>query len=149
MPAINVRTEMNLSGLKLAGLRGAPLDIATIREPVLILNFWASWCPPCAEELPSLLKLVRENKGKIRVIAFSQDEDLAKMEGFLEKFGVLPDGFDVVTDRDGSLAKRFGVAKLPESFVLDRSRRLARKIDGYDDWSTPGARAYFRLLTDE
>jgi cytochrome c biogenesis protein CcmG, thiol:disulfide interchange protein DsbE len=147
--AMPARTDLNLSGLKFANLSGATVEVAAISEPVLILNFWATWCPPCSEELPSLLKLVRSNPGKIRVIAFSQDEDETKIPEFLARFGEIPKGFEIVYDRDRSLAKRFGVEKLPESFILDRKRRLARKIDGYDDWSTAGAVAYFNLLFAE
>lgn len=130
-------------------ISGPTFNIEPLHEPILIVNFWASWCPQCAEELPSLLKLVRANPGKIRVVAFSQDEDEKKMSEFLSKFGDLPRGFDVARDADGSIAKRFRVPKLPESFILDRERRLVRKIEGYDDWSAPGARAYFNLLIAE
>lgn len=142
------RSEISLAGFSAPKLDGSKLDINAATEPVLIVNFWASWCPPCADELPSLLKLTRTLGGQVRVIALSQDEDEKKMRDFLSKFGELPKGFEVAWDRDGSLAKKLGVAKLPESFILDRDRKLVKKIEGYDDWASPGVLSYFRLLSE-
>lgn len=125
------------------------LSLQTLTNPVVIVNVWASWCEPCAEELPSLLRMVEQMNGKVRVLAISQDEDQEKMRVFLKRFEPLPEGFDVVADPDGKIGQKFRVQKLPESFIVNREKQIVRKVEGYDDWSTPGALAYLQMLIQD
>ncbi len=132
-------------------IEGREINLATISRdeyPVIIVNFWASWCPPCAEELPSLLKLVRKFEGKILVLAISEDESLEKMTAFLKNYGQLPSSFVVVWDKNAEYKKKFKVDKLPESWIFDNQRILDKKINGYEDWGTPGAIQYFKDLIE-
>ncbi len=125
------------------------LALHELTNPVVVVNVWASWCEPCAEELPSLLRMVEQMNGKVRVLAISQDEDPAKMNAFLKRFEPLPKGFDVVADPSGKIGQKFRVQKLPESFIVNRAKQIVRKIEGYDDWSTAGALAYLQLIAND
>ncbi|MDZ4081692.1 MAG: TlpA disulfide reductase family protein [Bdellovibrionales bacterium] len=123
-------------------------DSSSSKYPVVIVNFWASWCPPCAEELPSLLKLVRKFEGKVLILAISEDEDVEKMNSFLKQYGELPNSFAVIWDKGFLYKARFRAEKLPESWIFDKDRRLDKKINGYEDWGTPGALQYFKELVE-
>lgn len=124
-------------------------DDESANYSVIVVNFWASWCPPCAEELPSLLKLVRKFEGKVLILAISEDEDLEKMNSFLLQYGKLPPSFAVVWDKDAQYKKLFKADKLPESWIFDKDRRLNKKVNGYEDWGTPGALQYFKDLIEK
>ncbi|MGH9406024.1 MAG: TlpA family protein disulfide reductase [Terriglobia bacterium] len=102
---------------------------------VTLINFWATWCPPCVMEAPSLEKFSRrvEPLG-VRVIGVSVDQDHAKLEQFLSGYGVT---YTILRDPDQTLAARFGTHKFPETYIFDRNGRLADKIIGATDWDDP------------
>ena len=68
-------------------IRGGQFNLESLRGKVVILNFWASWCEPCAKELPDMLKLVEENKPNVALVAISADEEREEMLAFLKAFG--------------------------------------------------------------
>jgi thiol-disulfide isomerase/thioredoxin len=118
------------------------VDLDQLRGHVVIVNFWATWCPPCIEELPSLLALQRELPNVI-VIAISQDEDRDAYARFL-----LANGVTLLTLRDPSarIPRLYGTAKIPESYVIDRHGILRRKFVSAQDWTNPEIVGYLRHL---
>jgi cytochrome c biogenesis protein CcmG, thiol:disulfide interchange protein DsbE len=118
---------------------------------VVIVNFWASWCAPCIEELPSLIKLIEKYQGKIRLIAISGDSEKKDVEVFLKSFpGLLNPNVDLVWDEGHKIMEKFGVERLPESFVSRANHKLAKKISGSIDWFSPDAVDFMdKLLTDK
>jgi cytochrome c biogenesis protein CcmG/thiol:disulfide interchange protein DsbE len=108
-------------------------DLARLRGRVVIVNFWATWCPPCVEELPSLLALQHRMTG-ITVLAISQDEDPAAYRDFLKLYNV-----DLLTIRDPSarIPALYGTAKIPESYVIDRDGVIRRKFVSAQNWTSP------------
>lgn len=131
---------------ELTDLNGKPYRLQDNISEVTIINFWASWCAPCVEEFPSMLKLVAHMKGKVRVIAISGDNDRQDLLNFLKAFGLPQPGFDVLWDEKGTVRKTYGVEKLPESFLIKKDRRLIKKVLGIDNWSDPNALDYFANL---
>lgn len=105
-------------------------DSASLQGKVVLVNFWATWCPPCRKEIPSLMKLQDKYRDKgLVVLGVSMDEGGRTMVGnFLEKQGVK---YPVIIG-DGSLAKGFGgVIGVPASFLVDRKGELVRRYDGF------------------
>jgi thiol-disulfide isomerase/thioredoxin len=127
-------------------LDGRPFDSSETRGKIVIINFWASWCNPCAQEFPSLLKLVEEFHGDVILIAVSADDDQQDAANFLKAFGWPKDHIEILIDKDRKIAQLFGVEKLPESFLVGRDQRLIRKVVGIDNWYTEGSIEYFRDL---
>lgn len=118
-----------------------------LKGKIVILNFWASWCAPCIEEIPSLIKLVKEYKGQIQLVAISGDSNIEDIEVFLKSFPELRnENISIVWDHDRSLVQKFAVARLPESFVSSQDLKLAKKIIGTIDWYTPDSKAYIDSL---
>lgn len=105
------------------------------RGQVVVLNFWATWCPPCVEEMPSLVEMQRRMKAKgITVVAVSIDVDENAYRQFLKQHGV-----DLLTVRDPAqkTPTLYGTHGWPETFIIDRKGVMRRKFIGPVDWTEP------------
>lgn len=118
------------------------IHLANYRGQVVLLNFWASWCGPCIEELPSLLRLHHENP-KLVVLAVSIDEDPYAYASFIRNRHV-----DLITVRDPSqsAASLYHTEMWPETYVIDRKGVIRRKFVGATDWTDPEIRTYLNGL---
>lgn len=132
--------------LELPGLDGGSIDLQTLKGKVVIVNFWASWCNPCVEEFPSLMRLLKAMNGDVELVAVSVDEDRSDIESFLKAFGVRDQRMHVALDPKRVAASAWGVGKIPESFLVGPDGKLIRKVMGIEDWSSAGALSYFREL---
>lgn len=111
------------------------LTLSQYRGQVVVLNFWATWCPPCVEEMPSLVEVQRRMRAKgVTVLAVSVDVDEKAYHSFLKDHHV-----DLITVRDSSQknANSYGTFKFPETYVIDRNGRMRRKFLGAIDWTSP------------
>ena len=122
-----------ISVVALAG--GAPLKLSELKGKVVLLNFWATWCPPCREEIPSMMKLVSAMNGKpFQMVAVSIDEGgKADIESFFKQSGFsLPAYFDPT----GVAVKAYGITGVPESFVIDKQGIIVKKVIGGLAWDS-------------
>jgi len=110
--------------------------LGALKGKVVLLNFWATWCPPCREEIPSMMKLNSFMKGKpFQMICVSVDEGGKKaIEEFFQKSGF---SLPAYTDATGQVAKTYGVTGVPETFVIDKNGVIAKKVIGGLDWNSP------------
>ena len=115
----------------------------------LVLNFWGTWCPPCVEETPELNRLQKyiESRNGV-VLGVAADEDPAVYEKFLRDQGVdFPTYRDPNTkDNHSPIAESYGTSMIPETYIIDRQGKIARKIIGFQKWDSPQMRAYFDSL---
>jgi len=102
-------------------------------KPV-VLNFWASYCLPCIKEMPSLARLQQEMGSKITVLAVSVDEDEAKYHKFLHDHDIK---LLTVWDRAKKSSDLYGTVMFPETYLIDSSGRVRRKIVGQDNFTSP------------
>ena len=134
-PDVSVMSLANGSTLKLSDLKGK----------VVLLNFWATWCPPCREEIPSMMKLNSVMSGKpFQMVAISIDEGgKSAIESFFKA-----SGFSIPTYLDGSgaSAKIYGITGVPESFIIDKQGVLVKKIIGGFSWDSPEAVSFIEGL---
>jgi peroxiredoxin len=120
------------------------LTLADYRGQVVVLNFWATWCPPCVEEMPSLVELQQRLKDKgVIVLAVSLDADEAAYHKFLKDHGV-----NLITVRDPDLRSStlYGTFKYPETYIIDRSGILRRKFIGAVNWNDPEVMSFLEKL---
>jgi peroxiredoxin len=111
------------------------VDLKQFRGQVLVLNFWATWCPPCVEELPSLIAMQDRAKGKgVVVLGVSIDVDGDAYHRFIKLHNV---NFMTVRDPEEKVATMYGTAGWPETYVIDRQGVLRRKFVGPVDWTSP------------
>ncbi len=119
----------------LPDLQGDTFRLSDHRGEVILLNFWASWCAPCIEEMPSLERLHRALEAKgLRVVAVSVDDDVQIIERFREEYDL---SFLILHDAGASVSHAFETFKYPETFIVDRDGRLISKVIGARDWITP------------
>ena len=111
-------------------------------KPVL-LNFWATYCGPCVEEMPSLVQLQRKMGDRITVVAVSEDSDEEAYHQFLKTYKI-----DLLTVRDKSLKSKdlYQTTGIPETFVIDASGRIRRKFVGSENWTKPDIIDYLNKL---
>ena len=117
------------------------VTLSQLRGKIVVLNFWATWCPPCIEEMPSLVQLQKKLQDKnVTVLAVSVDDDPDAYHKFL-----IDHKIDLLTVREGGgrsdtgvvspVTTMYGTFKLPESYIIDRKGIIRRKFVGAVDWN--------------
>lgn len=127
-------------------INGKTIKLSQFKGKAIILSFWASWCDPCVEEFPSMLKLINKFKGEIVMVAVSADYNMKDIKKFLKVFKAKSPHLYVVWDEDKSIASKYSIQALPESFVFKPDFMLSRKISGSEDWATEDAFDYFSKM---
>ena len=125
-------------------IHGQPAHLSDLRGKVVVLNFWATWCPPCVEETPGLIELNQRIASRNGVVlGVSVDEDEAAYKQFIEDHNI-----NFLTSRDSSKksAQDYGTVMYPETYVIDRHGKIVRKIIGPQDWNSREMLAYFDNL---
>jgi peroxiredoxin len=124
--------------LELADLRGKVHRLADYRGKVVVVNFWATWCVPCREEMPSFERLRASLEGKrFAVLAVNLAEPETHIQRFLDS---VPVGFPVLLDRDARAAKAWQARLLPATYVVGPDGAVRYRQIGELDWSRPDVR---------
>ena len=129
----------------LKDLAGRQVRLSDFRGKVVFLNFWATWCPPCREEIPSMVRLNRLMAGKpFQMLAVSIDErGKDAVESFLKNSGTM---LPTLLDTDQAISKRYGTTGVPETFILDKKGVIVKKVVGGMDWSDPQVVVFFNEI---
>lgn len=106
----------------------------------VLLNIWATWCPPCKEEMPSLELLQQKLKGRLKIVALSVDDNVDAVKDFVN---VNKPSFLVLWDKHRSSPIKFGVDKYPETFLISPDGLLTTQFSGPRDWGSASAFDYF------
>ncbi|HET7753177.1 MAG TPA: TlpA disulfide reductase family protein [Anaeromyxobacteraceae bacterium] len=138
---------------------GRPLVLTQLKGEVVFVNFWATWCPPCRDEMPSMVQLGQELSqrypNKFRMVAVSVDESWQEVADFFG--GRPPPGVLVVRDPEQIATRSYYCAarggcpdsyKFPETYIVDREGRLVAYIVGPRDWSNPAAKQFLERLIE-
>jgi thiol-disulfide isomerase/thioredoxin len=122
--------------LALRDLAGVPVSLAEYRGQVVLVNFWATWCEPCQDEMPSF-RALRERLGgrPVAVLAVNYGESAARVRAFLER---VPVAARVLLDPDQDAARAWRVRILPASFLVGPDGRARYAVPGELDWAAPG-----------
>jgi len=129
-------------------LDGKPVSLSSFRGKVVMVHFWATWCPPCVEELPTLERLYRSSFGKdLDILAVSVDEGGAgAVVPFMQKNRfALP----IVLNPDQSVSKAYGTFKFPETYLVDRDGIVRKKVIGPADWMSPAAQQVIQAMLEK
>ena len=111
------------------------VKLSDYKGKVVFLNFWATWCKPCKEEMPSMELLYNAMKGKdFEMIAVSIDRDIAKVEPFIKDLKL---SFPVLLDFMGKADRRYKLTGVPETYIIDQNGVIVEKILGPRDWTRP------------
>ena len=116
--------------LVLSDLHGREHRLSELRDRVVVINFWATWCPPCIAEMPAIQRMYDALRREgLDVLAVNAGESAEEIRRFLEDFDP-PLTFPVLLDRDGETFARWRVRGLPQTFVIDASGNLAYSAEG-------------------
>lgn len=139
------RTGYQAADFTLPDLTGRPHRLSELHDKVVFLNLWATWCPPCRAEMPSMQALYRRMEGRdFAMLAVSQDVDgRAAVAPFAQELGLT---FPILLDPEARLSPRYGVTGYPETFIIDRNGRVVNHVIGPAEWNSPEMVAYFERL---
>ena len=127
------------------GLDGKIVSLADFKGKVVFVNIWATWCPPCREEMPSMEKLYRELKGDgFEILAVSIDASGATAVALFMKEYKL--NFPALLDPGGTIKNLYGTTGVPESFIVNKEGMIEEIVIGPRDWFTPEVVRFFRNL---
>ena len=144
-PAVGVGIEApDFAAVDIAN--GDTVSLASLRGQVVLLNLWATWCPPCEAEMPEIQRLYDEMKPLgLRVVAVSEDEQgIDVVRAWIKQRKLT---FDVLHDQAGEVQHLFHAVGLPETFVIDRQGRIVKRVTGYRvHWDAAEQKALFRRL---
>ncbi len=131
----------------LQALDGKLVNLSDYRGKVVLVHFWATWCPPCVDEMPTLERLHRTRKGKdFDILAISVDEDAAgAVAAFMRKNGL---SLPVLLDPSRTAAELYGTFKLPETYIVDREGVVRYKEIGPRDWTTPESLSLIKNIVE-
>ena len=134
--------------LVLRDLAGKEHKLSDFRGKVVVLNFWATWCEPCREEMPSMQRLQDKLAGRpFAILAVDFGEGAPRIREFL---GKLPVKFTILLDRDISVSGAWKVKVLPTTLVIDPEQRIRYSVIGDLEWDSPAVEgAIRRLLPNE
>lgn len=139
---------------------GGRFSLAGARGKLVFVNFWATWCPPCRDEMPSMLRLGQElterHPGRFKMVAISVDEGMDPVKEYFAAppFAGAPRGVTVAFDADQTVTRAYYCTargfcpdlKFPETYIVDRDGRLVAYVVGPRDWSHPAAKAFLEQL---
>jgi len=121
------------------------VDLNKLHGHVVVLNFWATNCAPCIEELPSLEELQRDLP-QVQIVAISTDDDAAAYDRFLKKHSL-----SLFTVRDGEQRSNsmYGTYRFPETYVIDKDGMIRRKFIGAQEWTSPEIVNFLKKLASD
>jgi thiol-disulfide isomerase/thioredoxin len=133
---------------ELVDLSSNRIRLADLKGSVVFINFWATWCTSCIDEMPSIQRLsgILPGNAQFKIITILYKDDLRRATGYLRQNGYT---FPVFLNPDESAAKVFGITGVPETFILDKKGILRHKVIGPAEWDSPGIIQKFQTLINE
>ncbi len=115
--------------------KGRTVSVSDFGGKVLVLNFWATWCPPCIQEMPSLDQFASTMKGSgVVVLAVSVDKNEKAYRTFVSRN---QPAFETARDPDANISSDFGTYKWPETYVIDKNGKVVQKLISNQEWMDP------------
>lgn len=133
--------------LNLPTLEGGRVNLAGLRGRVVLVNFWAVWCPPCRKEMPSMERLSKLMAQRpFTILASNAGETPEQIRSFLKE---VPLTFPILLDQDSARMKAWRVFVLPTSFLVDKQGQIRYSLSGHIEWDEPEAVAVIEKLLAE
>ena len=135
--------------LVLADVYGVTHRLADLRGSVVLINFWATWCPPCRQEMPGLQRAWEQLEGSdFRILAVATGQDSAAIAQFYRSMPA-PLTFTLLPDPDNTGWQSWPFHGLPATFIVDKSGHVVDLVEGAREWDSPAMLAFLRQLIAE
>jgi len=123
-------------------MKGNVWSLSKLKGQVVFVNFWATWCAPCREEMPSMQRLYNKlPKDKFTMIALYNKDKPAVVKNFVAKLGIT---IPILDDQQNIIGQKYGLTGLPETFIIDKQGVIREKFIGPAEWDSP---EYVDMLT--
>jgi cytochrome c biogenesis protein CcmG/thiol:disulfide interchange protein DsbE len=120
-------------GFSLKDLSGRTITLSSLKGKVVLLNFWATWCPPCISEMPVFNRLYKEMRSRgLEIVAISADRSEGYLRDYVSKHSL---DFRVLYDEDRTVTKQYKVFSMPTTFLIDKNGVIVEKFFGEYDWT--------------
>ena len=145
---VAIESDIPAPDFSFPGLDGKMVRLSDYKGKVVLVNIWATWCPPCVDEMPSMEKLYHKFKEQnFEILAVSIDESgLKAVAPFMKKKRLT---FPALIDSDGTIKSAYRITAIPESFIIDKQGILVKKIVGPLDWADPQVFRFFGDLIEK
>jgi len=141
------KAPLPVQDFALSGLQGGSTRLAALKGKFVLLNFWATWCPPCRAEMPSIEALWRKTKDKpFAIVAVSSGERPEDVRAFIAKNGY---SYPVYLDASGSIGSYFGARSIPTTYLIDKEGKAIAGAVGGLEYGSPEALALFAELSEK
>lgn len=131
-----------------AYLSGGEFRLYSQKGKIVLLNFWATWCAPCVEEFPSMVKLAKLMEGKLVLVTVAADENQNDVIEFIKVFGGQSEFVHHLWDPKRQIIDQFGVERLPESLILNQDMKVVKKIVNSEKWDADYVVSYLKTLLE-
>lgn len=146
---VAVKPRQAAPDMVLKDLDGQTVSLTRLKGKVVVVNFWATWCPPCRREFPSMARLRKHFSDKtLVVLAVNEGESTETIDSFISQLDA-PPGFLVLLDPEGDAMAFWTVRGLPTTFILDKRGRIAYRAIGGREFDHPEIIKTIRILTQE
>ncbi len=126
--------ELKSINFKLKNLNGKTVSLESFRGKVVFLNFWATWCPPCRAEIPSMIELYNKLKTKgLEIVGVDLQEDRETVEKFVKQYGM---NYTVLLDTTGQVGQIYGARSIPTTYIVDRNGNILARTIGTREWNS-------------
>ena len=126
---------------------GETLSLSDLRGQVVFVNFWATWCAPCRDEMPSMESLYRQFRDRgFEIIAVNARENEQEVAAFMRDHDLT---FPALLDLDGRVGSNYGIHAIPTSYLVDREGNIVLRKVGSIDWDTPEIRTAIEMLLNQ
>ncbi|SHI26810.1 TlpA family protein disulfide reductase [Ferrimonas marina] len=137
---IHLSRPQSLESVQIIAPDGAPFDLSQFKGQPVMINLWATWCPPCIRELPSLERFRQDFEPRgLQVAPVSIDRDITVVKPFLEELGIAD--LETWYDTSNQIGKILPTDLIPASFILDAEGNLVGFVRSFIDWDSPAVRA--------
>ena len=140
-----IQPGLEMPNFTFPDINGKEVSLSDHRGKVVLVNVWATWCPPCRQEMPSMQSLYEKFKGEnFEILAVSIDsEGREAVAPFMRKMNLT---FPALLDPGETIRSLYGITGVPESFIIDKQGILVEKIIGPINWATPEVFFFFKDL---
>ncbi len=125
---------------RLMNLKGESKSLSQYRGKIVLVNFWASWCPYCVNEMPSMDRLTKLFKGDLVILAVNVEKRIP------EKYRKASVSLDFLSDVGGVVQQKYGASRLPDTFIVDRKGIVRQRVTGGIPWDDPKVVSYLKSL---
>ncbi len=147
--AVQVQIGQIAPDFELSDKSGRRFNLSSLRGKVVLVNFWATWCPPCRAEIPSMEQMYKNysQDGGLELLAINVEPE---GPGIIDEFSRnYPHSFPVVFDLDAEVQNKYGVFKYPETFIVNKKGIIVERVIGGIDWAAPDVLSYLNKLMQE